>query len=93
MTYESYEILEKKYSHFNLKEAVKEYARLIEESEAGNERVAIHKRICKLLGVGIDDFNPFGGIIVGIGCHFTAEMAESIINREINKIKAKKEAK
>jgi len=68
---------------------VKLYAPMIYE-EVDVQRFELHSRICELLGVKYEDFNPFGNRSIRAQV-FTEKEAERILWKAIGELKKKQE--
>ena len=84
---ESVEEIRKKYSYYNLDEAIQEYAEVIADEIGGDKRIEIHDRICQLIGVDKEKFSPFDDVMIGIGCSISYKTAEYVIKRAIGNAK------
>ena len=74
----------------NVKDAIRLYALCVskEIADPGSfKRIAIHDRLCELLGVNKHDFKPFDGLWVRMDCEWRHEMCELLIKDEIRRLK------
>lgn len=76
-------------NNMDLKNAIKFYAIIIADDDLKG-RIEVHERICNLIGVDKNQFNPFE--CFGPGCRIhSAKHAEQLIRARITQIKKEQE--